>query len=1098
MLANYGEFNMPTDILGASIPNQQYITGLNLVPVSNKGDCLYEAVALSLGHTDVSIFREVVAAHLEHNIARYREFIVLPDGKTIEDYINDIRTTNEWATDLEISILSRLLDRPIVTVGQDNKITNSHMLDQKRQGEPIFIYHNINHYDALVLQGKDSGREVLARLLQKPDIFTMSSKDKNINNHEIGPLAELHKALTRICEQQNFNQQDFKEDFDRFAVRKININDNILWQLDQNEEGCPTEQHNGKLVYMSIADGDWYDEDNNKCEEGGVGANVEKDRRFKNATENFLAVPLSANSIKIEPMVYGLCAAPLAINPLLGMNYTFNDQQCCFYANLINTRILTKREDENRTIWEIEVVCNINTLSVLLNNTAPITDKFFEVKLTATLTVDNDMNSEVNIKVEVNPVNSKIKYRGGLIDGVNICSYPHDTANFQCIDNNFAKGLRALNEHFRDTIDHLKEQPSVIEIVDFSINIFGNTVKNVLLNMLSKSNFNVAVPILEHETVDANLSQYSLILNNKIKEILDKEEVKQFLEEVHFKLTMNFLQLSNVQIANLIKIFINQTSVQIIKEQLMSDSDTLKVRKYFAKNRSWDKRFKWRIMKYVILTSINMIISAINYSRTGNKIFTISVPPQISDSDKTNIIDALDDYLLNHVSYIDNEGFGKLFIYASIIERCQDLKLKLNYFDGSQHNHQIHNEEAEILNADPGSSIQKRRSGCFSCRNYPYEEVARLWERNPGVKGFIDGYATYFATRQLLSLYPDVRAKILPYLVGVNFITGTIGFGIGAYEIFHHKRVENNFIRVWDAAISKGLCIGIFGLTVAIEAYLSTHSKDDNKYVSEKVFFGQIVPIPIVLAFANGLWNSMSYNKKKNFFVKHHLHINIMKTLDILSTFLFYAGVIELSVLNITKKMQQNINFDHQLIPIATAGMLSLIHLTGYKDRFNTVMTYLTMGNFIYLLSDTEYTGELPKSLVDIQIAIWSAAMVISTIFTIYHSLYFVTKYTGTPNITLRSRNATNNTDMDSSMQILDPDTVARLSMAGELGDLQGLAETIDSIINPPSVNEHSSLRFSTYNHERYDKLWSDLESNLENNTDQPTRPKRKFGCFIM
>jgi len=141
--------------------------GLNFVSVPPDGHCLYNAVALYFNE-DVSFLRNIVAINLEHNINEYRQFIALLPGRTIEDYIQDIRTTNEWGGDLEITILSRLLDRTIITIGPNGKITNRQVLDERRNGEPIFVYYNnINHYDGMVLQGRHTAREILGNLLQE-------------------------------------------------------------------------------------------------------------------------------------------------------------------------------------------------------------------------------------------------------------------------------------------------------------------------------------------------------------------------------------------------------------------------------------------------------------------------------------------------------------------------------------------------------------------------------------------------------------------------------------------------------------------------------------------------------------------------------------------------------------------------------------------------------------------------------------------------------------------------------------------------------------------------------------------------------------------
>ncbi len=141
--------------------------GLKLVDISGEGNCLYNAVAIYLNQ-DVQTLRQVVTAHLEYNIDEYKEFIILPSSSTIENYIQDIRNTNEWAGDLEITVLSKLLVRPIIIIGSNGKIINKQVLSQQQNEEPIFVYYNnVNHYDGLVLQEGYNAREILNTLLQE-------------------------------------------------------------------------------------------------------------------------------------------------------------------------------------------------------------------------------------------------------------------------------------------------------------------------------------------------------------------------------------------------------------------------------------------------------------------------------------------------------------------------------------------------------------------------------------------------------------------------------------------------------------------------------------------------------------------------------------------------------------------------------------------------------------------------------------------------------------------------------------------------------------------------------------------------------------------
>ena len=191
--------------------------GLSFIDIPMDGHCLYNAVALYLGK-EVSFLRKIVAETLESNIEIYRPYILLPVGKTIKDYIEDIRNTNEWAGDLEITILSELLDRPIITIGPNGKITNTQVLDQHRNGEPIFVYYNnINHYDGMVLQDGYTGKDILTKLIKK----TQHERRENINPPTTFSRSKNTNEKLELCLSTNY--PDVRTDDNDVANDKIEL-----------------------------------------------------------------------------------------------------------------------------------------------------------------------------------------------------------------------------------------------------------------------------------------------------------------------------------------------------------------------------------------------------------------------------------------------------------------------------------------------------------------------------------------------------------------------------------------------------------------------------------------------------------------------------------------------------------------------------------------------------------------------------------------------------------------------------------------------------------------------------------------------------------
>jgi WD40 repeat protein len=160
-------FNNDNKSLESVQRNVSYqIPGLTYQEVPGDGHCLFHAVGLHVNQ-DQAYLRRIVAAHLEHNKNDFREFIQLPEGKTIENYIRAIREGKEWADHIEIEVLMRVLDRPIIVIGPDFIIKNREVLERGLRGESIFVmYNGHNHYDAFLRADGTPTQNILNFLLQ--------------------------------------------------------------------------------------------------------------------------------------------------------------------------------------------------------------------------------------------------------------------------------------------------------------------------------------------------------------------------------------------------------------------------------------------------------------------------------------------------------------------------------------------------------------------------------------------------------------------------------------------------------------------------------------------------------------------------------------------------------------------------------------------------------------------------------------------------------------------------------------------------------------------------------------------------------------------
>ena len=171
------------------------IPGLRYLEVPKDGHCLYHAVGKYL-NIDQKNLRARVAQCIRDNEAVFKDAIVLPKECTWEKYIADINDGKKYAENLDIAVLMRVFNRPIIIVGPNSKIRQSGFGEIEKQypDEPIFIYYNgVDHYNALILDGTLTSNSILTNLR------TFSSKQKVPSvrlSQDINPPGTLASSLS--------------------------------------------------------------------------------------------------------------------------------------------------------------------------------------------------------------------------------------------------------------------------------------------------------------------------------------------------------------------------------------------------------------------------------------------------------------------------------------------------------------------------------------------------------------------------------------------------------------------------------------------------------------------------------------------------------------------------------------------------------------------------------------------------------------------------------------------------------------------------------------------------------------------------------------
>ena len=174
-------------------PNTQHglaIPALNFTSIPGDDHCFYHAVALYLGK-DQQWARDRVVERLTQGEDRHELIAFLETNHTNpSDYIARIRR-NEWAGDVEIQVLMRVLNRPIVVFNPAHQILNANDI-QRFRGAPIFVcYNGHNHYDGLLQ------RDVASRASGAPPVTPYAQSPVGFFGGTIVAHYELNTAPTQ-------------------------------------------------------------------------------------------------------------------------------------------------------------------------------------------------------------------------------------------------------------------------------------------------------------------------------------------------------------------------------------------------------------------------------------------------------------------------------------------------------------------------------------------------------------------------------------------------------------------------------------------------------------------------------------------------------------------------------------------------------------------------------------------------------------------------------------------------------------------------------------------------------------------------------------
>ncbi len=207
-----------------TLPVQINLCGLNYQKIDGDGSCLYSAVCLYVGQ-EQGILRNIVTAHIEHNRRDIEPFFI-EQNRNLDDYLVSVAEGREWADHIEIEVLMRVLNRPIVIIDQTTGNIRQGMELHRFTGEPIFVlYNGHNHYDTLLLDETHTGREIFNNLN-----IPVAEKQGVIRT----TLTEAPGAETNLKEQE-YGAHVKKEAADAIQVTILDTQMSMLQQKKEKD-----------------------------------------------------------------------------------------------------------------------------------------------------------------------------------------------------------------------------------------------------------------------------------------------------------------------------------------------------------------------------------------------------------------------------------------------------------------------------------------------------------------------------------------------------------------------------------------------------------------------------------------------------------------------------------------------------------------------------------------------------------------------------------------------------------------------------------------------------------------------------------------------
>lgn len=189
--------------------------GITITDHGGNGDCLFRVIAAQVGvnkkmgttgniEIDHTLLREITVVALRSQIESIGhlltgEELMTLDGimktQNFDDYLRFMALPGTWGGQIELFVLARLLERPVILLGAN---TRPQFFEEGSLGVPMFLYYTGDHYQAAIPRDGAS-RSTYTQILHDARLTDLPSQSVMSVGHGVHMLYNTNSAAPEIA-----------------------------------------------------------------------------------------------------------------------------------------------------------------------------------------------------------------------------------------------------------------------------------------------------------------------------------------------------------------------------------------------------------------------------------------------------------------------------------------------------------------------------------------------------------------------------------------------------------------------------------------------------------------------------------------------------------------------------------------------------------------------------------------------------------------------------------------------------------------------------------------------------------------------------------